>query len=96
MTNMTASRIEIKLTGAPIGAEVIGVDLSQDLDEETFAQIEAAYDRHTVLVFRNQPMDQDEQIAWTRQFGTLTEGFKKVTGQNPRLKPAGGVGGLDT
>jgi alpha-ketoglutarate-dependent 2,4-dichlorophenoxyacetate dioxygenase len=67
-------------------AEVSGINAKTPLPPDEVAAIDAAMDEHGVLVFRGQPMDQDEQIAWTRQFGPLTEGFKKVTGQNPRLK----------
>lgn len=67
-------------------AEISGIDTKTPLTREQIAAIDAAMDRHAVLVFRNQPMDQDQQIAWTSQFGQLDEGFKRVTGKNPRLK----------
>jgi taurine dioxygenase len=56
---------------AAIGAEVRGVDLSKPLDDAVFARIEAAYDRHTVLVFRNQNLTPDQHIAFGRRFGPL-------------------------
>ena len=54
-----------------VGAEVSGVDLSGPLDDETFSAIEAVLHRHGVLVFRNQPLSDDQQIAFSRRFGTL-------------------------
>lgn len=75
------------LTADPLFvAEASGIDVKTPLPPDDVAAIDAAMNTYAVLVFRNQPMTQDEQIAWTRQFGMLTEGFKKVTGQNPRLK----------
>ncbi|HEV2547977.1 MAG TPA: TauD/TfdA family dioxygenase [Stellaceae bacterium] len=54
-----------------IGAEVTGVDLRQDLAPEDFAAIEAAFNRHAVLVFPNQPLSDEQQIAFSRRFGPL-------------------------
>jgi taurine dioxygenase len=71
MTAMTASRIAIKPTDAPIGAEIIGVDLSQNLDTDTFEQIDDAYNRHTVLIFRNQTLTPEQHIRFGRRFGPL-------------------------
>jgi taurine dioxygenase len=46
--------IEIVPSGAALAAEVRGVDLSRPLDAETFATLEAAFNEHSVLYFRNQ------------------------------------------
>jgi taurine dioxygenase len=62
---------EIIPLDAVIGAEVRGVDLSEPLDDAVFAKVEAAYDRHTVLVFRNQKLTPEQHIAFGRCFGPL-------------------------
>jgi hypothetical protein len=49
-----ASQMHVIPSGAPLGAEIVGVDLSEEIDEETFHAIDAAYNTHTVLVFRHQ------------------------------------------
>ncbi len=54
-----------------IGAEIAGVDLGQELDEGAFRQIESAYDRFAVLVFRGQQLTPARQIAFARRFGAL-------------------------
>lgn len=64
-------RLSIVKMDAPIGAEIRGVDLSQPLDDETFEAIDDAYNRHTVLVFRDQKLTPEEQIAFGRRFGPL-------------------------
>jgi len=74
MSTLAASRadaVEIVPQDAVIGAEVRGVDLSKPLDPETFARIEAAYDRHTVLIFRNQKLTPAQHIAFGAHFGPL-------------------------
>src|SRR5258706_813790 len=49
-------------------AEVIGADLSRPVDAATFAQIERAWTRHSILVFRDVHMAPEQQIAFTRRF----------------------------
>jgi alpha-ketoglutarate-dependent 2,4-dichlorophenoxyacetate dioxygenase len=52
-------------------AEVSGVDLRRPPDSDAFYRIAAALDHHAVLVFRDQLIDDDQQIAISRQFGRL-------------------------
>ncbi len=54
-----------------LGAEIRGIDLSQPLDNKTFARIEDAFHAHSVLLFRDQSLSADQQVAFTRRFGDL-------------------------
>ena len=63
--------IEIRPFDAPVGAEVLGLDLSQPLPADDFARIHRAHLDHHVLVFRDQRITPDEQIAFSRRFGPL-------------------------
>jgi len=54
-----------------IGAEVSGVDLSQPLGDELFAEIHAAFVRHHVLVFRDQHLTPESHKRFGRMFGRL-------------------------
>jgi alpha-ketoglutarate-dependent 2,4-dichlorophenoxyacetate dioxygenase len=56
---------------APVPGEVVGVDCSAPLRDEDISGIDAAMDRHAVLVLRNQPLTDEQQLAFTRQFGEL-------------------------
>src|SRR4029079_11986981 len=56
--------IQVIPQDAVIGAEIGGVDLSKPLAARTFARIEAAYDRHTVLVFRDQKLTPEQHIGF--------------------------------
>src|SRR5271170_7673940 len=51
--------------------EVAGVDCRRPLDRGAVAAIEAGMDEYAVLVFRDQQLTDDEQIAFTRHFGEL-------------------------
>src|SRR5687767_11284833 len=63
--------ISIRPLGLTFAGEVAGIDCRRPLDPEEIAAIEAGMDRHAVLVFRDQPLDDEHQIAFTRQFGAL-------------------------
>ena len=52
-------------------ARVEGADLTRPLDEATWAAIRAAFDEHSVLVFPGQPLDDEQQIAFSERFGRL-------------------------
>jgi taurine dioxygenase len=71
MSTDVTDRIRIRPLSAPIGACVEGVDLSQALDNETFEQIENAYDKYSVLVFRGQKLTPEQHISFGRRFGSL-------------------------
>ncbi|MBL8675724.1 MAG: TauD/TfdA family dioxygenase [Rhodospirillales bacterium] len=51
--------------------EVSGVDLSRALGPQEVAAIDAGMDRYGVLVFRDQPLDDERQLAFSRNFGPL-------------------------
>jgi alpha-ketoglutarate-dependent 2,4-dichlorophenoxyacetate dioxygenase len=51
--------------------EVTGVDLAQPLSREEVAAIEAGMDRHAVLVFHDQKITDEQQMAFSRNFGLL-------------------------
>jgi alpha-ketoglutarate-dependent 2,4-dichlorophenoxyacetate dioxygenase len=59
-------------------AEASGVDLRRPLEAATRHAIEAALDRHAVLVWRDQPFTEAEQVAFARQFGPLDLGLRKA------------------
>jgi taurine dioxygenase len=62
--------LTIRPSGAPLGAEIVGVDLAEDLDTPTLHAIEAAYNTHTV-VFRHQHLTPEHLLRFARRFGPL-------------------------
>ena len=52
-------------------AEIGGVDTGATLDEAIFAEIRAALDEYSVLVFHGQSLDDERQIAFSRRFGPI-------------------------
>ena len=65
------SRFTIRPFDAPLGAEVIGLDVAQPLDDEDFAKLHRAHLDHHVLVFRDQRITPSQQVAFSRRFGPL-------------------------
>ena len=58
-----------------IGAEIHGVDLAQPLDAAAFAQIEAAPNKHAVICFPAQKLNEQQMIAFARRFGEVEKIF---------------------
>ncbi len=52
-------------------AEIRGVDTGAPMDDATFVEIRAALDEHSVLVFHDQSLDDERQVAFSRRFGPL-------------------------
>ena len=68
--------ITVQMLAPAVGAEVGGVDLSQPIDDVTFAAIERAWHAHSVLLFRNQALDDLQEVAFASRFGELAETLK--------------------
>ena len=67
-------------------AETDDVDIGRVPDPNLVQEINAAMDRYAVLVLRGKPVGPEQQLAFTRAFGPLDIGLKKVRrGQPDRL-----------
>jgi alpha-ketoglutarate-dependent 2,4-dichlorophenoxyacetate dioxygenase len=56
--------------GPGFGAELRGVTLSDAVaDDDAYAAIRAAFEEHSVLIFRDQDVSDDIQLAFSRRFG---------------------------
>ncbi len=66
-----ASSIRVAPTGAALGADIEGVDISRPLDAETLGTIRQAWADHLVLRFRGQKLDDERLKSFSAQFGTL-------------------------
>lgn len=66
-----SAQLEIRPVTGVLGAEVVGIDLSSDLDEATIATLAEAFVTHHVLFFRDQTLTPDQQRRFAQQFGPL-------------------------
>lgn len=70
-TAVPSQNIEIRAFDTPVGAEVLGLDLSRPLSAADFARIHRAHLDYHVLVFREQRITPEQQIAFSKRFGPL-------------------------
>jgi alpha-ketoglutarate-dependent 2,4-dichlorophenoxyacetate dioxygenase len=63
--------ISIRQVGPCFAGEVAGVDLTKPLSRQEVATIEAGMDQYAVLVFHDQAVSDDQQLAFSRNFGTI-------------------------
>ncbi len=63
--------VSIRQIGPCFAGEVSGVDLTKPLSREEVAAIEAGMDQYAVLVFHDQPVTDDQQIAFSNNFGRI-------------------------
>jgi taurine dioxygenase len=67
----------VRKLGKRLGAEISDIDLSQPLDDATFARISDAFFEHQVVVFRDQRLAPAQQAGFTRRFGELEHHVRK-------------------
>lgn len=65
--------LEITPLGFAAGAQIRGIDLRKPLSEADQRLINAAWLEHIVLVFPEQDLTPEEQIAFSRRFGVLDD-----------------------
>ena len=63
--------LQVRRFDAPLGAEVLGLDLRTPLADADFARLHRAHLEHHVLVFRDQRITPSQQIDFSRRFGPL-------------------------
>jgi alpha-ketoglutarate-dependent taurine dioxygenase len=64
--------VQIRRLSAPLGAVVEGIDVKR-VDAAAHAELNALFCQHHVLVFPEQQLTPDEQLAFGRRWGTLLE-----------------------
>lgn len=68
----TGATISVERVGANLAAEIGGVDLSQTLDDTTVQAIDDALVENELLIFHDQDITAEQQMAFGRRFGELT------------------------
>lgn len=79
MSPQPSSAIHIQARPTGFGASVSGLNLSQPMSAEHRAQLNAAFAKHAVLYFPDQPLTVEQLEAFTLQFGEF--------GVDPFIKP---------
>ncbi len=63
--------LRIEKLSEHLASEVSGIDLASPIPEGAFAALKHAFYRHSVLVFHDQDIDEDQQISFSKRFGPL-------------------------
>ena len=67
-----ATKLDFRPITPITGAEITNLDLQYELDRPTIAAIRQALLKYKVLVFRDQAIDDEQQIRFSRYFGPVT------------------------
>lgn len=72
-TSLKADSVSFAPLNPSIGVEVKGVDLTAELDDGTVAALRDAWVRHSVLLFRDQDISEDDQFRFARCLGPVAD-----------------------
>ena len=61
--------IDVQVIGDEFAAEIDGVDCRANLTPSVVADIAQAVDRYAVVIFREQALDDVQQLAFSQHFG---------------------------
>ncbi len=70
---LTKPKLEITPVSGALGAEISGVNLSENLSDETIQEIRQALLDYLVIFFRDQELTAEQHLAFARRFGELDE-----------------------
>ena len=68
---LTKPKLEITPVSGALGAEISGVNLSENLSDETIQEIRQALLDYLVIFFRDQELTAEQHLAFARRFGEL-------------------------
>ena len=79
---MRNTRFEVRPSSGALGAELLGIDLAQPLDDGAVAEIRDALHEHGVVFFRDQRLSPEQHLAFARRMGpiNLNRFFKTIPG----------------
>ena len=77
--------LNLKPLHAVFAAEASGIDITQPISRDDVLAINAAMNRHAVVVFRDQPLSTEQQLRFASSFGPLDIGLKRVVKRPDRF-----------
>ena len=85
--------LQIRKLSDTFGAEILGLDLSNELDDATYAALKKAYADHSVLLIRGQRMSDERHVEFSRRFGELEIHVLReyVSPEHPELYRIGNI-----
>jgi taurine dioxygenase len=71
MAAVLQETFQLALFDAPLGAEILGLNLDRPLPQRDFQRLHKAHLDHHLLVFREQRITPQQQVDFSRRFGPL-------------------------
>src|SRR5215470_15983263 len=88
MTTDTIGAVSFRQVGPCLAAEVDGIDLTRPLSPQEVAAVHAGMDKYAVLDFHDQPLTDDQQLAFTRSLGDIEHAIGTGLREQYRLPTA--------
>jgi alpha-ketoglutarate-dependent 2,4-dichlorophenoxyacetate dioxygenase len=86
--------IQVRRLHPDFGAEVLDVDLAGPITDAAFEEIARIVEQYSVVLFRDQTLDDESQLAFTRRFGELEFGHVAY-GNEGKIEYLGRIGNVD-
>src|SRR3954451_24251147 len=64
------SNVSVRQLSPALGAEIMGVDLRNRIDDQLKQKLLNVWHQHLVILLRNQTLDEDAQVRFAETFGT--------------------------
>ena len=68
---LTFNNFKVKPISGAMGAEISDIDLSGEIDSETWIEIQDAWHHYLVLIFRDQNLTDEDQFKFSQRFGKI-------------------------
>ena len=89
MTANSVDNIEVIPTGKAVGAEIRGVDLTQELPKDVVARLTEAWGEHLVLLYRDQDLEDEHIVTLSGYFGGHQPAGARQARRQVGIKDAG-------
>ena len=80
--------VEIRPLSPAIGVEIRGVDLAKPLDDASFAAIRAAWEQNCIALFRDQRLEEMDQVNFASRLGILGKAVNDHAPEKSGIHPA--------
>jgi alpha-ketoglutarate-dependent taurine dioxygenase len=66
-----SSAFQVRALSPALGAEIIGVDLREEMSDELFARVLDTWHENLVILLRDQKLTEEDQVRFAERFGPL-------------------------
>jgi alpha-ketoglutarate-dependent 2,4-dichlorophenoxyacetate dioxygenase len=87
-------KLEARQLHPDFGLEILDLDLSQPVEDVLFEEINGAVEMYSVVLLREQSLDDERQLAFSRRFGELEFGHVAY-GRDGSIEYIGRIGNID-